>query len=190
METALEQLKSWETEGVFAGAKMAINVSARQFLQKAFAEEVGESLARIGCDPTRVVLELTESLLVESTEEVVGQMMALKRLGVRFALDDFGTGCSSLSNLKMLPISQIKMDQSFIRDIVDDANDAAIVETVLAISRTLGIEFIAEGVETADQRAFLARHGCHFFQGFLFSEPRPSEDWGNLPPAAPGHTTG
>jgi EAL domain-containing protein (putative c-di-GMP-specific phosphodiesterase class I) len=130
-----------------------------------------------GANPTRLKLELTESLLVENVEEIIEKMNALKARGVGFSLDDFGTGYSSLSYLKRLPLDQLKIDQSFVRDVLTDPNDAAIAKTIVALAQSLGLAVIAEGVETQAQREFLARHGCHVYQGYLFSWPLPLEEF-------------
>ena len=122
-------------------------------------------------------LELTESLLVENVEGVIAKMNALKAKGVGFALDDFGTGYSSLSYLKRLPLDQLKIDQGFVKDILTDTNDAAIAKMVVALAESLGLAVIAEGVEIEAQRAFLARQGCHAYQGYLFSRPLPLHEF-------------
>ena len=123
------------------------------------------------CPQARLKLELTESLLLEGVEEVIARMKELKALGVGFSLDEFGTGYSSLAYLKRLPLDQLKIDQSFVRDVLTDDNDAAIARTILALGRNFGLTVIAEGVETAGQREFLVRHGCDAFQGYLFGKP-------------------
>jgi EAL domain-containing protein (putative c-di-GMP-specific phosphodiesterase class I) len=132
-------------------------------------------LKQTGANPARLKLELTESLLAESVQEVIEKMAALKAHGVGFSLDDFGTGFSSLSYLKRLPLDQLKIDQSFVRDILTDPNDAAIAGTLVALAKNLGMDVIAEGVETSDQRDYLANAGCHAYQGFYFSRPIPIE---------------
>jgi len=152
-----------------------VNVSAKQFHQLNFVDEVLDVLAQTGADPKLLKLELTESLLVENVDSIILKMNVLKEKGVHFSLDDFGTGFSSLAYLKRLPIDQLKIDQSFVRDINIDPNDAAIVRTVIALGHSLGLEVIAEGVETEEQRYFLAVHGCHQFQGYFFSKPVPLE---------------
>ena len=171
LETACRQLQRWAEQPEFAELTMAVNVSARQFHQKDFVDQVLSVLARTGANPERLKLELTESLLVSSVEEVIAKMSALKEIGVGFSLDDFGTGYSSLSYLKRLPLSQLKIDQGFVRDILVDANDAAIARMVIALAGSLGLSVIAEGVETEAQRTFLEQLGCHAFQGYLFSRP-------------------
>jgi EAL domain-containing protein (putative c-di-GMP-specific phosphodiesterase class I) len=138
---------------------------------------VSQSLLASGADPARLKLELTESVVLDHVESVISRMRQINALGVGFSLDDFGTGYSSLSYLKRLPLDQVKIDQSFVRDVPGDANDAAIVRAILAMSQTLGLQVIAEGVETQEQRDFLARNGCNGYQGYLFSRPLPIEDF-------------
>ena len=173
LETACTQLARWATRAELAHLTLAVNVSARQFHQSDFVNQVLAVLARTGANPHRLKLELTESLLVSNVEDVIGKMSALKAHGVGFSLDDFGTGYSSLSYLKRLPLDQLKIDQGFVRDILLDGNDAAIAQMVIALADTLGLSVIAEGVETGAQRDFLARQGCHAYQGYLFSRPLP-----------------
>jgi diguanylate cyclase (GGDEF)-like protein/PAS domain S-box-containing protein len=175
LETACRQLVEWAHTPNKAGLTLAVNVSARQFRQTGFVDEVLELLDRTGANPHRLKLELTESLLVENVDHTIEHMYALKAKGVSFALDDFGTGYSSLAYLKRLPLDQLKIDQSFVRDVLTDPNDAAIVRTILALGQTLGLHVIAEGVETRSQRDFLAAHGCHSFQGYLFGPPVTEE---------------
>jgi EAL domain-containing protein (putative c-di-GMP-specific phosphodiesterase class I) len=128
-----------------------------------------------GANPRKLKLELTESLLVDDVEDTIAKMTVLKGRGVSFSLDDFGTGYSSLSYLKRLPLDQLKIDQSFVRDVLIDPNDAAIARTIVALAHGMGLGVIAEGVETVEQRDFLASNGCHDYQGFLFSRPLPLE---------------
>jgi diguanylate cyclase (GGDEF)-like protein/PAS domain S-box-containing protein len=173
LETACWQLKAWEHHPVAGSIKLAVNVSARQFHQPDFVAQVGSILVSSGANPKRLKLELTETIVLSNIDEAVATMHALKNLGVELALDDFGTGYSSLSYLKRLPFDQLKIDGSFIRDIAVDRDDAAIVEAIMAMSQTLGIDTIAEGVETEAQRQFLERNGCRRFQGYLFGRPLP-----------------
>ena len=150
-----------------------MNVSSRQFRQQDFAEHMLALLDYTGANPRRLKLELTESLLVDNVEDVIAKMSALRARGVGFSLDDFGTGYSSLSYLKRLPLDQLKIDQSFVRDVLSDPNDAAIAKTIVALGHSLGLEVIAEGVETLEQRDFLLNSGCQAYQGYLFSRPLP-----------------
>jgi len=173
LEAACAQLIRWAGQPAMAHLTMSVNVSARQFHQDDFVDEVLAVLARTGADPQLLKLELTESVLIADVEGVIAKMTVLKGKGVGFALDDFGTGYSSLSYLKRLPLEQLKIDQGFVRDILHDANDAAIARMVLALADSLGLSVIAEGVETELQREFLARLGCHSYQGYLFGRPVP-----------------
>ncbi|MDY7575040.1 EAL domain-containing protein [Actimicrobium sp. CCI2.3] len=177
METACRQLTNWADDPVMAALTIAVNVSARQFQQSDFVEQVIAVLARTGARPQRLKLELTESLLAANLQQIVEKMRALKEIGINFSLDDFGTGFSSLSYLKLLPLDQLKIDQSFVRDVLTDPNDAAIATTIIALAKTLGLDVIAEGVETDEQRVFLAGAGCHAYQGYLFSRPLPVADF-------------
>jgi diguanylate cyclase (GGDEF)-like protein/PAS domain S-box-containing protein len=177
LEAACRQLVSWASRPETAHLTMAVNVSARQFRQPAFVDQVLQVVERTGADPRRIKLELTESLLVANIENTVDTMHALKEKGIGFALDDFGTGYSSLAYLKRLPLDQLKIDQSFVRDVLTDPNDAAIARTILGLGHTLGLDVIAEGVETADQRNFLAMYGCRAFQGYLFGHPVTAEQF-------------
>jgi diguanylate cyclase (GGDEF)-like protein/PAS domain S-box-containing protein len=180
LETACVQLKQWECSPLTSDLQLAINVSALQFHQSDFVEQVREALHSSGAKPDRLKLELTESLVLKDIDDTVRKMEALRRLGVRFAMDDFGTGHSSLSSLKRLPLDQLKIDQSFVRDIVVDVDDAIIVQTIIAMANNLGMDVIAEGVETEAQRDFLARHGCPVFQGYLFGKPIPADEFESL----------
>ena len=177
LETACRQLKTWEARQQTRHLLLAVNVSARQFQQPDFVNQVLQVIDATGADPTRLKLELTESMLVGDPESVIEKMEQLKRRGIRFSLDDFGTGFSSLTYLKRLPIDQLKIDQSFVRDLESDPNDAAIVRTVIALGQSLGIGVIAEGVETQGQRNFLAVHGCKHYQGYLFGRPVPVDEY-------------
>jgi diguanylate cyclase (GGDEF)-like protein len=173
IETACRQLAVWATRPETAHLTIAVNVSAQQFRDPGFVASVLDILGQTGADPNRLKLELTESILVANVEDIIGKMVALKGRGVGFSLDDFGTGYSSLSYLKRLPLDQLKIDQSFVRDILVDPNDAVIARTVVALADSFGLDVIAEGVETSAQRDFLAAGGCHAYQGNFFSEPVP-----------------
>ena len=173
LETACKQLARWAQSPDMADLAVAVNVSPRQFHQSDFVDQVLGALARTGANPQRLKLELTEGMLISNVEDVISKMSALKARGVGFSLDDFGTGYSSLSYLKRLPLDQLKIDQGFVRDIMVDPNDAAIAKMVIALADSLGLEVIAEGVETTDQRDFLAAQGCHAYQGYLFGRPLP-----------------
>jgi diguanylate cyclase (GGDEF)-like protein/PAS domain S-box-containing protein len=171
LETACTRLACWANDPITAHLSMAVNVSARQFNHPDFIEQVTSTLDRTKASPERLKLELTESLFLSNVEDTISKMMTLKALGISFSLDDFGTGYSSLSYLKRLPLDQLKIDQSFIRDVLTDPNDAAITRAIVALGQNLGLKIIAEGVETSGQQEFLAEHGCHAYQGYLYSRP-------------------
>ncbi|MDP2025621.1 EAL domain-containing protein [Sulfuriferula sp.] len=175
LETACTQLAVWATRPEMAHFTVAVNVSAHQFSQNDFVDQVLAVLNKTGANPQKLKLELTESLLVGNVQNIIEKMFALKSKGVGFSLDDFGTGYSSLSYLKRLPLDQLKIDQSFVRDVLSDPNDAAIAKTIVALAQSLGLGVIAEGVETEAQREFLASSGCHAYQGYFFSRPLPLE---------------
>ena len=177
LETACAQLMQWEISPELSHLTLAVNVSAGQFQQTDFVSRVLAIVARTGADPRKLKLELTESLLAENVEDIIAKMNALKAHGIGFSLDDFGTGYSSLSYLKRLPLDQLKIDQSFVRDVLIDHNDAVIARVIVALARSMGLNVIAEGVETEDQRKFLAANGCRFYQGYLFARPMPVDDF-------------
>lgn len=173
LEQACRQLAVWSADPLRAEWTLAVNLSARQLRQPEFVREVAALLDSAGARADRLKLELTESLLLHDIEDTVVKMEQLAALGVRFALDDFGTGYSSLSYLKRLPLSQLKIDQSFVRDLLTDPNDAAIAHTILQLAASLEMDVVAEGVETEGQRDRLVAMGCHAFQGYLFGRPGP-----------------
>ncbi|MEX8492762.1 EAL domain-containing protein [Sphaerotilus sp.] len=183
LDTACRQLAQWSMDPGLQGLQISVNVSARQFHQPDFVDRVRRSLAASGANPARLMLELTESIVVDRIEDVIDRMEQLSAIGVNFSLDDFGTGYSSLSYLKRLPLDEVKIDRSFVRDLVDDSNDAAIVQAILAMSHSLGLRVVAEGVETLAQRDFLLHHGCETFQGYLFGKPAPITQWTQTPGA-------
>ncbi|WP_157272078.1 sensor domain-containing protein [Azohydromonas aeria] len=181
---ACAQLVAWSRHEDTRALTLSVNVSARQFHQHDFVEQVLRTLEEAGADPNRLKLEITESLLLADVGEVARKMALLRAQGVRFSIDDFGTGYSSLAYLKRLPLDEIKIDRSFVNDVLSDCNDASIVQTVLLLARSLSLKVVAEGVETAEQRDFLSQHGCPYFQGYLFGRPVPAAEW-PVPPAAP-----
>ena len=176
LEAACAQLALWQQQPARAHLTISVNVSVRQFRHPEFIDEIVSCVQRAGIRPDRLKLELTESLLVENLEATIAKMRKLKDMGLRLSVDDFGIGYSSLSYLKRLPIDELKIDRSFVQDILTDANDAAIATTIINLCRNLGLEVIAEGVETEEQRAFLARQGCHRYQGYLFCRPLPAAE--------------
>jgi EAL domain-containing protein (putative c-di-GMP-specific phosphodiesterase class I) len=180
LETACAQLKVWEKHPDTRDLKLAVNVSARQFGQPDFVAMTKNIVGQSGIDPSHLKLELTESIVVNNVADTIEKMHQLKALGLTFSMDDFGTGYSSLAYLKRLPLDQLKIDQSFVRDISQDPNDAAIVQTIITMGNTMGMNVIAEGVETQQQLDFLLKHGCNTYQGYLFSRPVPLADFEKL----------
>jgi diguanylate cyclase (GGDEF)-like protein/PAS domain S-box-containing protein len=177
LECACKQLLQWASQPHTSHLVLSVNVSPRQYLQADFVDHVIQLIQRTGIDPSKLTLELTESILVENIEDIISKMTALKATGIGFSLDDFGTGYSSLSYLKRLPLDQLKIDQSFVRDIMIDSNDASIVSTIITLGLSLGLEVLAEGVETEAQMQFLLDHSCQAFQGYLFSKPLQINDF-------------
>jgi diguanylate cyclase (GGDEF)-like protein/PAS domain S-box-containing protein len=175
LHNACAQLVAWAAHPQLRHINLAINVSARQFHHRDFVEDVLTALTESGANPQRLELELTESQLVEDVETLIAKMTRLKAHGVRLSLDDFGTGYSSLNYLKRLPLDQLKIDQSFVRDLLAQPSDAAIVRTILALGANLGLAVTAEGVETREQREALLAMGCQKFQGYLFARPGPAQ---------------
>lgn len=177
LETACARLKLWEADPLTRDLKLAVNVSAGQFHQPDFVGQVQLTLLNHGFNTDRLKLELTESVVLNNIGDTVTKMHALRQAGVRFSMDDFGTGYSSLSYLTQLPLDQIKIDQSFVRNIGQKHNDSVMVQTIIGMAHNLGMEVIAEGVETEEQRTFLEQHGCAFCQGYLFGKPVPVEEF-------------
>ena len=184
LETACRQIAAWSRRKETAHITVGVNISARQLRQPDFVEQVLSAIDRTGANPKKLDLELTESMLVENIEEVIAKMTVLKSHGVRFSLDDFGTGYSSLSYLKRLPLDTLKIDRAFVHDMLVDMTSGAIAQTVISLSKAMGLSVIAEGVETEQQREFLAGLGCHAFQGYLFSRPLPIDEFEMLPDIA------
>jgi len=175
LETACTQLVTWSANPHTAHLTLAINVSAQEFWHPEVVTRMLHVLDRVGANPERLILEFSESLLLGSVENTIAKMNALKARGLRFSLDDFGIGYSSLAYLKKLPVDQLKIDRSFVCDVLTNPNDAAIVCAIIALGKSLGLSVIAEGIETEDQRDFLAAHGCRAYQGFLFGRPERVE---------------
>lgn len=180
LETACNQLQAWRANPLSRELVLAINVSPKQFHKANFASEVQAAIERAGINPNQLKLELTESMLFENIEVIIGAMKSLKEMGVRLSLDDFGTGYSSLQYLKRLPLNQLKIDQTFVRDIVSDSSDKAIVQTIIAMARNLNLGVIAEGVENQHQHQHLLETGCTHFQGYLFGRPVPIQQFDEL----------
>jgi diguanylate cyclase (GGDEF)-like protein/PAS domain S-box-containing protein len=177
LETACAQLKTWENDAPTRDLTLAVNVSTRQFRQPDFVAQVRKVLEASRAKPTRLKLELTESLVLEDVQDTIEKMQTIRRLGVSFSMDDFGTGYSSLSSLARLPLDQLKIDGAFVRNLSKQGNDATIARTIITMGREMAMNVIAEGVETVEQRDFLETHGCHAYQGNLFSRPLPLEEF-------------
>jgi diguanylate cyclase (GGDEF)-like protein len=177
IEQACAQLKKWEMDPVMRKLQLSVNVSPRQLSQPYFVEQVKDAIENAGIRPAKLKLELTESFILEDVEEAIQKMQELRRIGIRFVMDDFGTGYSSLAYLTRLPLEQLKIDQSFVRDMTRDKNSSIMVRTIINIANNFGMEVIAEGVETDDQLAFLRQYGCNKFQGYMFGKPIPLEDF-------------
>ena len=175
LETACVQLVIWQQDKLTQQVSISLNVSAKKFHQKDFVSQLKEAIKSYDVNPSLLKLELTESLLLADVDNTIAIMNELKEVGLRFELDDCGTNYFSLQYLKRLPLSQLKIDQSFVRDIATDSSDRAIVLTTITMAHTLGLDVIAEGVETEDQRQYLLESGCMNFQVYLFSKPLPIE---------------
>jgi len=177
LEAACEQLMVWSKSQASSKLKISVNVSARQFHQADFVLQVTDIIDRSGARADLLTLELTESVLLDDVEKTIVKMTELKARGVCFSIDDFGTGYSSLAYLKRLPLDELKIDRSFVRDVLTDPNDASIVRTILALAQAFSLDVVAEGVETDGQRRFLLQHGCPYFQGYLFGRPVPAREF-------------
>jgi diguanylate cyclase (GGDEF)-like protein/PAS domain S-box-containing protein len=175
LEAACQQLRRWQASAATAALTISVNVSALQFRQKNFVKDVLAALERSGARPETLKLELTESMLLSNVEDTIDKMQTLRGHGIGFSLDDFGTGYSSLSYLKRLPLDQLKIDGSFVKDAANNPHDAAIIQTIVALGSSMEMNVIAEGVETEEQRDVLSRLGCHRYQGYLFGRPGPVE---------------
>ncbi|MGZ6507244.1 MAG: putative bifunctional diguanylate cyclase/phosphodiesterase, partial [Tumebacillaceae bacterium] len=179
LRTACAQNKAWQDAG-YAPLRVAVNLSARQFVNHDLVQTVRNVLQETGLDPNWLELEITESILMQNTEEIIATLHVFKQMGIQIAIDDFGTGYSSLSYLKRFPIDSLKIDQSFVRDITDDLNDAEIATAIISLGHSLNLKVIAEGVETTAQQNFLVGKLCDEMQGYLFSRPLTTGDFEKL----------
>ena len=177
LDTACEQLNVWEQDPVTRDLTLSVNVSAKQFHQASFISDFMLTIQQHGINPARLKLELTESLLQDDIEDTIAKMTTLAEIGIQFSLDDFGTGYSSLQYIKRLPLYQLKIDKSFIDDLVTDSNDQTIVRTIIAMAHSLGLSVIAEGIETEAQQQLLLTKGCTHYQGYLFGKPVPIDEF-------------
>jgi len=183
LQTACRQIKTWNDEGIDCTQQsLAINVSPLQFRQKGFVHQVQSALEQNGIEPACIVLEVTENIVIANVENAIQKMHDLRDIGVGLAIDDFGTGYSSLNYLRRLPLDKLKIDQSFIRNIVSSKKDAAIVETIISLAHHLGLDVIAEGIETEEELTLLKAMGCNTYQGYLFHRPQPLENFRKLLP--------
>jgi EAL domain-containing protein (putative c-di-GMP-specific phosphodiesterase class I) len=180
LETTCATLKQWEEHPLLSMMTLAVNISPVQFHRSDFVGEVKSIISVSGADPKRLELELTENLVLEDVDEAIRKMTELKAMGVRFSMDDFGTGYSSLQYIKKLPIDKLKIDQSFVRDILTDPGDAMMVQTIVSMASNFGYEVIAEGVEDEAQIRPLIERGCEMFQGYFYSRPLPLGDFEKL----------
>lgn len=177
LEAACGKLKEWEANPRTRALQLSVNVSSRQFHQPDFVQQVQQILVQTGADPTKLKMELTETIVLKDIDDTLEKMRALRTLGVRLSMDDFGTGFSSLAYLVQLPFEQIKIDKSFIRNMTIEDATIVVVETIINLAKNLGLEVIAEGVETSEQHELLSRHGCSAFQGYLFGRPIPDTEF-------------
>jgi diguanylate cyclase (GGDEF)-like protein/PAS domain S-box-containing protein len=179
VRTACRQSKTWQNAGL-AAVTMAVNISARQFRENTLLQAVAKILDETGLDASQLELEVTESVIMHDTQHVIATLQAFADMGVSLSVDDFGTGYSSLSYLKRFPVNRLKIDQSFVRDVTTDADDAAIAQAVITLGHTMNLRVIAEGVETPEQLAFLRRNQCDEMQGYLFGKPMPADEFAKL----------
>lgn len=177
LREACRQLQEWEHQAWGKGLSLAINISQKQFRQRNFVAEILTTVGEFNIPPRQIELELTETLIVQDLDDLLRKMEALVQHEIRFSLDDFGTGYSSLSHLKRLPLHKLKVDRTFVTDVLNDNSSKAIVRSVIALGQSMGMEVIAEGVESIEQQKFLAQHGCTQYQGYLFSKPLAADDF-------------
>lgn len=176
LAAACHQLAAWQRQPGFEQLTISVNISPLQFRENDFLDRVEQVFLRTQAPLERLKLEVTETLFVEARDDARDKMLSLKARGVRFSLDDFGTGYSSLAYLAQLPLDQLKIDQSFVQQVLESSANAAIVESTIALAKSLNLDVIAEGVETPAHQAWLMAHGCHAFQGYLFGRPMPVEE--------------
>lgn len=177
LRKACQILADWSTIPGMENLTLSVNISPRQFRHRSFVEYIDSCIAEFSVDPSYLELEVTESLLIEDIELTIGRMNALRKRGLRFSLDDFGTGYASLSYLKLLPFNKLKIDQSFVQDVLTDINDEAIVSTIITLGQSLDLAVVAEGVETVEQAMVLEHYGCYVYQGYYFGKPAPVIEW-------------
>ncbi|MBU3539677.1 bifunctional diguanylate cyclase/phosphodiesterase [Polynucleobacter sp. UB-Tiil-W10] len=180
LKGACAQLRRWSQDEGTQNLVLSVNISAKQFRKENFIEMVKSAVSAAGINPKLLKLELTESLLLEDVDAVIGTMNVLRELGIKFSMDDFGTGYSSLSYLKRLPLDELKIDKSFVLDIAWDEGDRAIIRSILSLAQTLKLDVVAEGVETIEQRDYLLAEGCCFYQGYLYGKPLSEENFQSL----------
>jgi EAL domain-containing protein (putative c-di-GMP-specific phosphodiesterase class I) len=176
VQAACESMRRWNAAGL-AVVPLSINLSSPSFMQDGLVEQLDEAVQRVGIPAHQLTLEVTESLLMQDIERTVARLHALREKGFGLSLDDFGTGFSSLSYLKRFPIDELKIDRSFVRDVVNGGSDGAIVASIIELGRQFKLGVVAEGVETREQSRFLLDHGCPIQQGFLFARPMPAEQF-------------
>lgn len=176
LSSACDQMKDWRARGLKL-RRIAVNISGKQLQSKDFLNTIQRITERTGCSTKWLELEVTEGFIMQQAEQSIGQLQDLRGLGVGLAMDDFGTGYSSLSYLKHLPLTKLKIDQSFVRDIPQDADDMTIAKAVIALGKSLRLKVIAEGVETEEQQSFLKSEGCDESQGYLYSRPLPAKEF-------------
>jgi predicted signal transduction protein with EAL and GGDEF domain len=177
LEAACRTLSAWALSPRLAALSLSVNVSVRQFHEADFVDGVLAVLAETGANPARLKLEVTETIFAETLEEVVAKLDRLREHGIRFSIDDFGTGYASLRYLQRMPLDELKIDGSFVRDVLSNPNDAAIARIIISLTDNLGVSVVAEGVETEGQYRFLLEQGCEKFQGYLFGRPVPLPDF-------------
>jgi EAL domain-containing protein (putative c-di-GMP-specific phosphodiesterase class I) len=170
VEESCKALERWHSLGLWReGARLSVNISPRQFRRGAFVDDIVQILNKHKIPPNSLDMEITEGIVIQRVDDAITTMTILSEYGISFSLDDFGTGYSSISYLKRLPVSTLKIDKGFVRDIIVDRNDRVLVETIITMGRLLDMELVAEGVEESEQLKILQQFGCHYYQGYLSS---------------------